>query len=117
MIRRQWLLPKIHGSWFFFGMLLLVGGILFVYFAYVAYPGYFLNFVFPGGPVDLGGVILMLLLPLIAVFAGGVLVYVSIRDEPVQQKETFRARASLLLNSDFNRFYSTTIVPSKHRGT
>jgi hypothetical protein len=83
------MLPKIRGSWFFFGMLLLVGGILFVYFAYVAYPGYFLNFVFPGGPVDLGGVFLMLLLPLIAVFAGGVLVYVSIGGEPVQQKETF----------------------------
>ena len=27
------------------------------------------------------------------------------------------ARASLLLNSDFNRFYSTTILPSKHRDT
>ena len=27
------------------------------------------------------------------------------------------ARASLLPNSDFNRFYSTTILPSKHRDT
>jgi len=26
-------------------------------------------------------------------------------------------RASLLLNSDFNRFYSTTILPSKHLDT
>jgi hypothetical protein len=28
-----------------------------------------------------------------------------------------RKRASALLNSDFNRFYSTTILPPKHRDT
>ena len=83
-------MPKIHASWFFFGMLLLVGGILFICFAYVAYPDYFLNFVFPGGSMDLGGVILRLLLPLIAVLAGGVLVYVSIGDDPDQQEEASR---------------------------
>lgn len=90
MVERRRLLPKIRGSWFCFGMLLLVGGILFVYFAYVAYPDYFLTFVFPGGPMDLGGVILKLLLPLIAVFAGVVLVYVSIGDDPGQQEENSR---------------------------
>jgi hypothetical protein len=90
MVGSRRLLPKINGSWFFFGMLLLVGGVLFVYFAYVAYPDYFLNFVFPGGPMDLGGVILKLLLPLIAVFAGGVLVYVSIGDDNGKQEEDSR---------------------------
>jgi len=70
-----------------FGILLLLGGILFAYFAYFVYLDYFVGFWFESGaPIYLLPLIFCLLLPLIIAYFGVLVIYRCLKSEPVPKE-------------------------------